>query len=256
MSMTGGREDGAFRVGYQRRTAPFCYAVGSPFRPIGFSVDVARIVLSEILGADRFAATQAVEVTSTTRESLLLNSAIDIECGSTTITEARLEKVAFTVPIFETRHRIAVRTGSMRRRDAAVSVAGIRGSTSQAALEAAGDLGFQPTFVGHSSIGEAFDAFTDDPAVGGIVADEVILRCALAASPRSDVELLDIRLGLDRYGFMMRPRDTALRSALDESLVRLLASASYKALLARWFYDELPGLGYGLGMRSVGGQVT
>ncbi|MCX4671230.1 transporter substrate-binding domain-containing protein [Streptomyces sp. NBC_01381] len=239
------------RVGFQRNTPPFSYAHAptAEFDPVGYSVDLARLVLAKVFGgAHAMPPLEAVEVTSSTRERLLAEGRIDIECGSTTITQERRLRSAFSRPIFRTSHRIAVKPGAFEVAGGP-RIVGIQGSTSQAALESRTDLEFPYTFVGVDSIGAARDAFLGDPGTGAMVADEVILRSLLrGGAAHEDITLLDVRLGGEFYGFMMRRDDRELVRAVDAALDEVLASDAYPALLTSWFVDELPGLGFGLDM--------
>ncbi|MFC8717678.1 transporter substrate-binding domain-containing protein [Kitasatospora sp. NPDC057198] len=238
--------DAGIRIGFQRNTPPFSYSPTAGFRPIGYSVDLADLVLARIHGgADRVPPVEAVEVTSTTREGLLAAGRIDLECGSTTITEERRRRFAFSRPIFRTSHRIALK-GDPGPRD--LRVVGIRDSTSQAALEAEPDPGFGYSFTGVPSIGAARDAFLADDGIDAMVADEVILRSLLAGEARADVRMLDLRLGGEDYGFLLRKEDGKLLRAVDEALSDIFGSPGYRALIDTWFAGELPGLGFSLEM--------
>lgn len=248
------------RIGFQRNTPPFSYAppAESPaagradgeFRPIGYSVDLARLVLARIHGGDHLVPpVEAVEVTSTTREGLLSAGRIDIECGSTTITEARSQRYAFSRPVFRTSHRIALKGRPGVPLAPGLRVVGIEGSTSQAALEGHPDLGFAYTFVGVPSIGAARDAFLHDDRIGALVADEVILRSLLrGGAAAAGVHLLDVRLGGEDYGFLLRKDEPEFLRAVDTALEEVFASDAYPELVRSWFCAELPGLGFGLEM--------
>jgi glutamate/aspartate transport system substrate-binding protein len=193
-----------------------------------------------------------VEVTSSTREGMLLDGRIDIECGSTTITEERLARHAFSRPIFHTSQRVAVKGGLSRPRSGPLRVTGISGSTSQRALERDPHLGFTFTFAGVPSIGDAWNMFRRDENVDAIVADEVILRSLLADGAESlGAELLDSRLGEESYGFMMRHEDCGLRNAVNMALDEILRSAGHRDICRRWFSAELPGLAFSLGMNAA-----
>ncbi|WP_329381546.1 transporter substrate-binding domain-containing protein [Streptomyces sp. NBC_01351] len=237
-------------MGLQRNTPPFSYAPTGDFRPVGYSVDLAHLVLARVFGgADRVPPLEAVEVTSSTREGQLADGLIDIECGSTTITEARQARHAFSRPIFRTSHRIVVKAEAYPSPSGALRVVGIQGSTSQAALEGRDDVGFEYAFVGVPSIGAAWEAFLGDRNIGAMVADEVILRTLLqGGAARADLRLLDVRLGGEFYGFMMRHEDKELVRAVDEALEEVFDSIEYRELLRSWFFEEIPGLGFGLEM--------
>jgi glutamate/aspartate transport system substrate-binding protein len=243
------RDCAGVRVGFQRNTPPFSYSPTVEFNPVGYSVDLARLVLAKVFGdAHAMPPLVAVEVTSSTREGLLAEDRIDIECGSTTITEERLLRCAFSRPIFRTSHRIAVKPGALAAAGG-LRVVGIQGSTSQAALENRTDLEFSCTFVGVDSIGAARDAFLEDRSIGAMVADEVILRSLLrSGTVHEGITLLDTRLGGEFYGFMMRRNDQEFVRAVDEALEEVLDSDEYPGLLISWFVNELPGLGFGLEM--------
>ncbi|MFC1418890.1 substrate-binding periplasmic protein [Streptacidiphilus cavernicola] len=238
------------RVGLQRNTPPFSYSPTEEFRPVGYSVDLARLVLARVLGGAHPAPPlEAVEVTSSTREGELLAGRIDIECGSTTITPDRLTRHGFSLPIFRTSHRIVVKAGAEPSPSRVLRVVGIQGSTSQAALEHQEGLGFGFAFTGAPSIGAAWDAFLADPHLDAMVADEVILRTLLGGrrSP-GEFGLLDVRLGTECYGFMVRHGDQEFARAVDASLREVFDSPEYREILTRWFSEEIPGLGFSLEM--------
>lgn len=239
---------GEIRVGFQRHTPPFSYATGTGFRPIGYSVDLARQVVAALgreLGCEL--QIRPVEVTSSSREVLLASGEIDMECGSTTITKERRQRCAFSRPIFHTSHRIALKIHG-HRPTRATRITGITGSTSHAALlaETAPDLAFE--FSGRSSIGEAFDAFCSDLEIDGMVADEVILASLLRQSPTIEATVLDQRLGGEHYGFLMRMNDRALTAAVDRALGELIDSTSFLRQFSPWFDSVLPDIGFSLGL--------
>lgn len=239
---------GEIRMGFQRHTPPFSYTTQEQW-PIGYSVALATEV------ADALAARlgtplriQAVEVTSTTRTELLISGAIDIECGSTTITEERQRHVAFSRPIFHTAHRVALKAERSLSGTRAIRVTGITGSTSHRALLDESAPGCAPHFVGRPSIGEAFDAFLEDGQIDGIVADEVILAGLMLHSRQGGVTLTEERFGGEHYGFMMRPGDRTFHEAVDHALGTVLEAPDFVRRYAPWFDRPLPGLGFSLGL--------
>jgi glutamate/aspartate transport system substrate-binding protein len=241
---------GVIRVGFQRHTPPFSYAVGTGFTPIGYSVDLARQVVRGVAHrAGRDIEIQAVEVTSSTREALLAQGEIDIECGSTTITRERSLRVEFSRPIFHTLHRIAIKADRPRVDGEGLCVTGITESTSHRAL--LDDAGTWPglRFYGRPSISAAFEAFRDDEAVDAIVADEIILTALLRQHASTLAKLLDKPLGGEQYGFMMRRNDPAFAAEVDRELALALGPDSFHPLHATWFSQALPGLGFDLGMK-------
>lgn len=243
------RRCGVIRIGFQRHTPPFCYALGSAFHPIGYSVDLARGVvghLSHALGCTL--AIEPVEITSSTREAQLLAGHIDIECGSTTVTEARLQRVAFSRPVFRTAHRVCLKRHLATRLRQTLRITGISGSTSQATLVRVPPPGLTFDFSGRASIGEAFEAYCHDPTVDGLVADEVILASLLKQITDTHSNVLDMRLGSDDYCFMLRQADRALLAAVDGALEQLMGAADFLPKLSPWFDQPIPGARVSLGL--------
>ena len=237
------------RVGFQRHTPPFSYASPDGRWPLGYSVALAQDVvahLSRRLGVEL--EVQPVEVTSSTRVDLLERDLIDIECGSTTITEERRRRVSFSRPIFRTAHRLARRTPPAPGSTAPGAVAGIEGSTSHQAFALAHPGGEGGRFKGFPSIGQAFHAFQHDTAVDGLVADEVILAGLLQGLPSAEGLSIGPALGGECYGFVMRLQDLTLQQLVDDALDALFQAPDFPARYTPWFEQALPGLGYGLGL--------
>ena len=189
-----------------------------------------------------------IEVTSSTRTDLLKNHIIDIECGSTTITEERKRKFAFSRPIFHTSHRIALKKGRSLESTGLIHITGIKESTSHGALLGKIEPKRNLHFIGYSSIGEAFDAFLYDSCIDGIVADEVILAGLLGRLPLDAMVLAEERLGGEYYGFMMRHEDRSLCQAVDRALGDILEAPDFVHHYAPWFDNTLPGLGFSIGL--------
>src|SRR3954468_12675264 len=89
------------RLGYRDSAVPFSY-LGSDGNPVGYSVDLcARVVdglRSDLAIPDLRA--EWVKVTAETRIDALVDGAIDLECGTTTITLSRQQRVDFSNLIF------------------------------------------------------------------------------------------------------------------------------------------------------------
>lgn len=94
---------GEFVIGYRADASPLSYE-NSDGEPSGYSVDFCRRIAASVkthLGK-RDVETRFVRLTADERISAVVNGKVDIECGSTTITMSRLEKVDFSMPTFVT----------------------------------------------------------------------------------------------------------------------------------------------------------
>lgn len=100
-TLTKIKSNGSVTLGYREASIPFSY-LGTDQKPVGFSLDLCAQVVAKIK-SDLKLDTLAVKlqpVDSTNRIPLIQNGTIDMECGATSSSVARLKQVAFTVAIF------------------------------------------------------------------------------------------------------------------------------------------------------------
>lgn len=226
---------GEIRIGFQRHTPPFSFAVDENFEPIGYSVDLAQYVVEQLAQTCKCPLSiLPVETTSATREAMLLAGEFDIECGSTTITDIRRQRVQFSRPIFCTGHRLALRREISASSSRALRITGITDSTSHLALLREPIAGLYFEFEGRPSIGEAFHAYQNDLDIDGLIADETILFGLLGQAGDVDTLVHTHRLGSEQYGFMLRQSDRDLLEAVDCALEKSLGSAQFVQHLSRW----------------------
>jgi len=217
------------RIGFQRHTPPFSFVLGESFKPVGYAVDLAQNLVDQLALACRCPLSiLPIETTSTTREAMLLAGEFDIECGSTTITELRRQRVAFSRPIFYTSHRLALRRDVGVSPGRALRITGITSSTSHSALLREPIAGLHFEFQGHPSIGDAFDAYRHDSNIDGLIADEMILFGLLGQAGDEVTLVHEQRLGSEEYGFMLRQSDRELLEAVDRSLEKSLGAVVIK----------------------------
>ena len=128
---------GEFRIGYRTDARPLSFEQGG--QPAGYSVDICRRIavgVREHLKLPDMKVTY-VKVTSDNRIDAVAGGDVDIECGATTITLGRQERVDFTLMTFVTggtilsmqKNRIASMGDLAGKR-----VAVIRGTTTEQAL--------------------------------------------------------------------------------------------------------------------------
>lgn len=92
-----------FVIGYRADASPLSYENGDG-DPSGYSVDLCRRIAASVKAhLDEYdIETKFVRISTDERISAVVNGKIDIECGSTTITLSRQEKVDFSNPTFVT----------------------------------------------------------------------------------------------------------------------------------------------------------
>jgi glutamate/aspartate transport system substrate-binding protein len=95
------KRTGTITLGYREASIPFSY-LDVDQKPVGFSMDLCAQVVDKIktdLKLDNLAV-KLQPVDSANRIPLMQNGTIDIECGGTSSSAARLKQVAFTVATF------------------------------------------------------------------------------------------------------------------------------------------------------------
>ena len=105
-------ERGVVNIGYRDSSPPFSY-LDDARQPIGYSIDLClRLVDALRQSLRRPLEVRYVPVSSATRMNAVVEGAVDLECGTTTSTAERRQKVAFTVPTYIASTRLLVRSGS------------------------------------------------------------------------------------------------------------------------------------------------
>lgn len=245
------KSTGVVRLGYRDALVPFTYR-GGDGAPIGYSIDLCHAIvdaLAEELGAPKLGV-DYVRVTAQDRIERVAAGDVDLECGSTTITSARAEHVAFSPVIFVTGTRIAaLRTSTLRSaRDLRGRRVGVvAGTTNEAAMREVDRLrGLSVVFITVPDYGAALEALQDDRA-DAIAADEVLLRGLLAQRGVRDVIVIGPMLSFERYGIALARDAPEVGRAAERALTQLAGSREIAWIYNRWFVRPLPG-GFALGM--------
>lgn len=94
-------DSGTLVVGYRENALPFSFT-GSDGKPTGYSIDLCKEIAVAVQQELKLAnlAVQWVPVTPESRVDAVANGTVDIECGSTTASLSRQEKVDFTLMTF------------------------------------------------------------------------------------------------------------------------------------------------------------
>ncbi len=239
------KSTGVVRIGYRDAIVPFAF-LGPGGVPTGYSIDLCRAIvdaLADDLGVARLGI-DFVRVTAQDRIERVATGDVDLECGATTITAARAERVAFSPVVFVSGTRIAVPraskvrgVGDLRGRRVAV----VAGSTNEAAMREIDRLrGLSIAFTAVPDHGAALDAMLEG-RVEAIAADDVLLRGLLAGRAQRDTMVVGPMLSFEPYGIVL-PRDVPEFSrAVGRSLGALADSREIAWIYDKWFVRPLPG---------------
>jgi ABC-type amino acid transport substrate-binding protein len=126
-------------LGYRDSSVPFSYA-GPTKEPIGYSVDLCTRVVEDLRRDLTLPDLQVtwVPVSVETRVRALVNGTIDLECGSTTNTLSRQERVDFSLTTFITGASLLALAGSgVSDQLGAIRIAVIPGTTTEHMVKSA-----------------------------------------------------------------------------------------------------------------------
>ncbi|WP_081627059.1 amino acid ABC transporter substrate-binding protein [Bordetella sp. FB-8] len=246
------RRTQVLRIGYDGHEPPFDY-IDANGKVTGYSIELCNR-LADVLRAQLALPKLTVQYDQLSygdRIDEVKNGAVDIECGTSTITAQRLATVAFAPSHFITQSRYAsLAADSLRTIEDlhGKSVAAVRGTSNVsdiARLNRQNRLNLSIFIV--STNQAAFDLLTQG-RVSAFPMDDVLLRMMIDASGQPERYAIsrDTLAPPLRYGFMIRRGDPTFAHAVDAAMRRIYAGPDMQAIYDRWFDTPLPGLGVDL----------
>jgi glutamate/aspartate transport system substrate-binding protein len=230
----------AIALGYRETSIPFSYT-GDDNQPWGYSVDLCTRVAAAIvkqLGLEELQL-QWVAVTPENRIAKLRSGEIDLECGSTTSSLARMQEVDFSLPTFvDGAAYLSRRTAGIKRLDdlAGRKIAVAAGTTTEriiAQVLKQYKLDAQLVKVSDHQQGiaamvrEQVDAYASDRSL--------LIGLALDSGNQNDWSLGPETFSYEPYALMMRRNDADFRLAVNRELARLSRSREIYGIYDRWF---------------------
>jgi ABC-type amino acid transport substrate-binding protein len=229
----------ALNLGYLESAPPFSFT-GPDKKPTGYSVDLCTRVAAAIQKQlDVNLKLNWVVVTPETRMSMVEEGKVDIECGTTTTSLSRQERVDFSLMTFADGGGFLIRSDSPLRALSDLGgkrVAVIPGTTTQTAL--AKFLKEEFVTVEQVLVKDHIEGRTalENGSVEAYASDGgILIGLALTAANPKRFELADGRFSYEPYGFMMRRNDPAFRLAVNRALSALYRSGDVLAIYDRWF---------------------
>ncbi|MGE5305143.1 MAG: amino acid ABC transporter substrate-binding protein [Alphaproteobacteria bacterium] len=228
-----------FTIGYLTSAPPFSFP-GPDKKPVGYSIDLCTHIASGIqqqLGINL--KLNWVPVTTENRLEMVASGKVDIECGTTTATLSRQERVDFSLMTFVDGGGLLTKSDFKLRAVADLAdkrIAVIPGTTTEAALSKFLKEEFVTVKVvkvknhveGLAAVEKGLaDAFASDRGI--------LIGLAVTSKDPSHFALPSILFSYEPYGFMMRRNDAAFRLVVNRSLAGLYRSGDIAAIYERWF---------------------
>lgn len=234
------KTSGTFTLGYRESAPPFSFP-GPDRRPVGYSIELCMHIASVIqkqLGLANLKLNW-VPVTAVNRIDMVSEGKIDLECGTTTASLSRQERVDFSLMTF-------VDGGSLL-------------TNADANLRGVGDLaGKRIAIIPGTTTETAFTNFLKEEFITvetvrvkdhleGVAAIEkgladgfasdrgLLIGIAVTSKDPTRFGLANILFSYEPYGFMLRRNDAAFRLAVNRALAELYRSRGIAPIYDRWF---------------------
>jgi glutamate/aspartate transport system substrate-binding protein len=234
------KTSGTFTIGYREAAPPFSFP-GPEKRPVGYSIDLCMHVASTIqkqLGIENLKL-DWVPVTAENRIDMVAQGKVDIECGTTTASLSRQERVDFSLMTFVDGGSLLTAANANLRGLADLTdkrIAVIPGTTTEKALADFLKKEFISVKVvqvkdhleGLAAIEKGLaDAFASDRGT--------LIGIAVTSKDPTRFALANVVFSYEPYGLMVRRNDAAFRLAVNRALAGLYRSGGFVPIYERWF---------------------
>jgi len=226
-------------LGYLESAPPFSFP-GPDRRPVGYSIDLCTHVASAIqkqLGINL--KLNWVPVTTENRLDMVASGKVDIECGTSTASLSRQERVDFSLMTFVDGGSLLTKTDLKLRAVADLTdkrIAVIPGTTTETAL--AKFLKEEFVTVQYVRVKNHLEglAAVEKGLAEAFASDRgILVGLAVTSKDPTRFAVPSILYSYEPYGFMVRRNDAAFRLAVNRALAGLYRSGDIVPIYERWF---------------------
>jgi glutamate/aspartate transport system substrate-binding protein len=226
------------KLAYRTDARPFSF-VNEKNEPVGFSIDICKLVVSSIerqLGGGNLKI-EWVPVNVQTRFSTVASGKADMECGSSTATLGRMKDVDFSSFIFvESTGMVVTRASNIRTFTdmAGKKIAVASGTTNEQAIIAQlKQQKIEAMLISVKDGGEGI-GMLEAGNVDGFASDKLLLVGAHMKNPQALVMLPD-DLSVEPYAIVLPRGDWAFRLAVNTGLAQIFRSGEVVGIFKAWF---------------------
>ncbi len=233
-------ESGEIKLAYRSDTPPFS-SHGADGQPEGFTIDLCRIIaedLKERLNLDRLKLTW-VKVTADERIDAVASGRAHMECGATTITFSRQEKVDFSNLTYATGASFMAWQGSGIDSIFDLNgkkVAAVAGTTTEGVVRTALEANrVSARVVVVQSHAEALQQLIDG-RIDAMAADQAtLLGIGYKTQGEDDLQITEDLLSFEPYALPLPRNDADFRLAVNRSLSSLYVRGDVGRSWQKWF---------------------
>jgi glutamate/aspartate transport system substrate-binding protein len=234
------RSRGSLIIGFRQDAPPFS-SLGPDKQPRGYSIDLCKRIAEGVKSSLGLKQLQIryVPVTAKNRIDKLTAGDIDIECGSTTRTISRQQRVDFTLFTFVTGTELLVPSSSSIHGPADLDgkkIAIQPGTTTERVMRQLLSLRLiKAEIVPVQGAADGLAA-VENGTVDAYASDALVLDglMATAKNPHS-LRLSGSFYSYEPYALMVRQNEAAFRLVADRTLAYLYQSGAIADLYRRWF---------------------
>jgi len=235
------KSTGKMTVAYAENAVPFSFK-NKDEQPDGYSIDLCRRVIAGIQAQLKLAKLDVTWTAAPTPErlNLVATGKADLECGVTTHTLTREERVGFSMTVFVDGAGVAVPKDSP-----IVTLPGLDGkkisvvhgtTTEQRLRDVLQQRGIAAVLMPVKDRKTAFEMVDRGEAQAYAGARAVLVGQVLTTKTRTpDWRLLEADISYEPYAFALPHGDAALRLAVNRALAAEFRSGRIEDVYARWF---------------------
>ena len=234
------KKSGEIRIGYRTDAPPLAFNDASG-QAAGYSVDLCKRIATAVKEKLKLADLKVtfVPLTSADRLDAIVKNKADIECGATTVTLSREEKVDFTLMTFVTGGSLLSLADSNVNAlgdVAGKSVAVVTGTTSEAALKTALTKNLVDAKVVTVASREEGMKQLEASQVVAFASDQIVLigQIMQSADPKK-YKLARELFSYEPYAFVVRRGDSDFRLEANRALAQVYRTGQIEQLYSRWF---------------------
>jgi ABC-type amino acid transport substrate-binding protein len=234
------RDSKSITIAYRTDALPFSFN-DEKSQPAGYTVDICKRVVASI---EQQLKIQGLKVnwmpaTAQNRFDLVANKQADMECGATTATLSRMERVDFSNYVFVDSTGVLVRneSGVKTFTDlAGKKIAVIAGTTNERALNAALKQRLvNGSVVTVKSRDEGLEAL-EKGTVDAFASDKILIAgLSVKVKDATRYTMLTDDLSVEPYGIMLPRGDASMRLAVNRALAQIYRTPEIVDIFNRWF---------------------
>ena len=250
------KQTGVVNLGFREDSLPFSYKNAEQGDPLGYSIDVCNALVDALKAETGKPLTvKYVPVTGESRFPYVVDGKIDLECGNSTNTKARREKVTFSMPLYFSSAKLLVREGSgiTKFSDLAGKTLAVEnGSTGQQIAESRkAAMNTMKVVIAPSS--DAGVVAVETKTADAFMTDDILLY-AFKAQSKEKLEVAGAVMSIEPLAISFSKDDKELATTVDREFTKLTQSGQLRKLYKKWFQTTLPQRSYNLNV--VPNQLT